>query len=62
MLYLTGQVNNGCELTGMEVDGDEEQHLSKTDPTDALSSPVYVLLPTATYMPYLFPIFSGVNG
>jgi hypothetical protein len=25
----------------MEVDGDEEQHLSKTDKTDALSSQVY---------------------
>jgi hypothetical protein len=37
VLYLTGEVDNGGELTGMEVDGDEEQHLSKTDQTDALS-------------------------
>ncbi len=62
MLYLTGEVDNGCELTGMEVDGDEEQHLSKTDPTDALSSPVYVLIQQLPpYRTYSLN-FSGANA
>jgi hypothetical protein len=42
----------------MEVDGDEEQHLSKTDPVDALSTEVYY----RTYSLFISPIFANFKA
>ncbi len=65
MLYLTGEVDNGCELTRMEVDGDEEQHLSKTDPaqkTHSLLQCTYYFNSYLRTVRYLFPNISGGGG